>query len=609
MIREEIDESLLIDEICRITHFRKDDSTLFNFALIAVRSRSQELGISIVEYLNFIKKNPDEYSLFLNQVTIHKTGWFREKSHFELLTKHLQQGDYRHRLLRVLVGACSTGEEAYTLSLVLTELKQNGTIRDFTITGFDIDPVSVSKAVAGVYPQAQASFIPERYHSQLLWGEGEFAGFFTLESDIKSPCQFLSLNLLNLDQLMGQFDLIMIRNVFIYFDDRTISKISHLIQEKLSDKGVFIAGVSEKHDLFAKLFDNPASTLYQKKTEAKVVTVRSQKKKILILDDSKVIHSKIIKLTQTLPFEFVSAYSPQEASALLKTQTVDLALVDVNMPTGNGIDWLLSQRQSGWETPAFIFSDLAHEEILRLASAQDSELIDFISKEMLADKPQEFIAVLTECLQQHRLDEKKDISQLQLTTPDFILIGASTGGIAALHQSLAGLDVDCPPLLIVQHLDARFTEEFCVGIEHVSRLKRGELGAKLKPGHFYISKDQEHLELKKIKQDFLAFQNPHPPAYVTHKPSVDQLFRSAIPYAKKAWAVILTGMGDDGAQAMLELKKSGALTLTQDHQTSLVYGMPKQAKKLGASIADVTPAELNTLLKQLSRAQKKEKSA
>lgn len=608
MSHDDLDDAYLIDQICTITHFKKDDRGLFNFALLAIRSRASDLELSVYDYLQHVKANEAEYKYFLNQVTIHKTGWFREKNHFELITQYLRGGEFKNRLLRVMVGACSTGEEAYSLSLLLQDLKRQGVIRDYTITAFDIDPVSVDRAVDGVYHRDHLMAIPAVYEPYVLIGEDEYADFFTLDESVKRPCQFLSLNLLELDQILGQFDLVMVRNVFIYFDDLTTLKIARLIEAKLSERGLFIAGVSEKHDAFGKLFDIYGSTVYQKKAQVKVSAPKKVRSKILVLDDSKVIHEKIKKLTEPLSYDLLHAYTAAEATLLLAQHGPNLLVVDVNLPDTNGIDWIVECRQRGTQTPALVLSDVKYDEIVKMSQSRGFNLVDFIPKSTLLDDPRTLIEVISACLGVKNMNDKLALAPSALFVPDVILLGASTGGIAAIHKALKGLGPALPPLLLVQHLDAKFADEFSRGIEKVSGLKPGDLSVPLKPGHFYISRAVEHLELRRVRDQYFAFQNPTPPAFVTHKPSVDHLFRSAVPYAKYCWSILLTGMGDDGARAMLELHQARALTLTQDSASALVYGMPKQAKLLGATTGDVTPEELNQLLVDLAQGKLKKAS-
>lgn len=601
MSADDSDDAYLIDQICTITHFKKDDRGLFNFALLAIRSRASDLGLSVTDYVAHVKVSDEEYKYFLNQVTIHKTGWFREKNHFDLIVQYLRGGDFKNRLLRVMVGACSTGEEAYTLSLVLHELRQQGVIRDYTITAFDIDPVSVDRAVDGVYHRDYLVAIPATYEPLVLIGEDDYADFFTLDEAVKKPCQFLPLNLLELDQILGQFDLVMVRNVFIYFDDATTLKIARLIESKLSDKGLFVAGVSEKHDAFGKLFDVYGSTVYQKRVPATASAPKKVRKKLLVLDDSKVIHEKLKKLTEAFSYDLLHAYTAAEATQLVAQHAPQLLIVDVNLPDKNGIDWLVEVRHSGVQVPAFVLSDVNHDEIVKMSQSRGFHMVDFIPKSTLLDDPRQLIEVIAECLGVKNMNDKLPVPTDQLFTPEVILLGASTGGIAAIHKALRDLGPGLPPLLLVQHLDAKFADEFARGVAKVSGLNPGDLGAPLLPGHFYVARTAEHLELRRVRNQFYAFANGSPPPFVTHKPSVDHLFRSAVPYANHCWSIMLTGMGDDGAKAMLELHRAGALTLTQDSASALVYGMPKQAKLLGATTGDVTPEELNQLLRELAQ--------
>jgi len=168
--------------------------------------------------------------------------------------------------------------------------------------------------------------------------------------------------------------------------------------------------------------------------------------------------------------------------------------------------------------------------------------------------------------------------------PELIAIGSSTGGVEALMQVLSEFPADCPPTLIVQHLPAAFTTSFAARLDRASRATVVEAkgGESLMPGHIYLAPGGErHMLLKSGSRPSIALVEG---ATVSgHRPSVDVLFSSiAKGFKGEACGLILTGMGRDGAQGLLEMRQSGAQTLGQDEETSLVYGMPRVAFEIGA---------------------------
>jgi two-component system chemotaxis response regulator CheB len=169
--------------------------------------------------------------------------------------------------------------------------------------------------------------------------------------------------------------------------------------------------------------------------------------------------------------------------------------------------------------------------------------------------------------------------------PDrFILIGSSTGGIDALLRVLSVFPADCPPTAIVQHTGQAFSDSLLRLLVRscAAQVVPAQAGAVLKPGMVVVGAGcGGHLRLQPGTPPRVQVT---PGAPVSgHVPSVDEMFRSAVPFAPRVTAALLTGMGRDGAQGMLELRKGGANTIAQDEATSVVYGMPRAAWEIGAA--------------------------
>lgn len=165
-----------------------------------------------------------------------------------------------------------------------------------------------------------------------------------------------------------------------------------------------------------------------------------------------------------------------------------------------------------------------------------------------------------------------------------VAIGASTGGVEALREVLGAFPADCPPTLVVQHMRARFVEGF------VDRLDRGcrpavrpaRPDATLRRGVVHVAVgDEAHLVVAGFSKPRCALSAEGPVS--GHRPSVDVLFRSLEPFARRVVGVLLTGMGRDGAAGLLALRRGGARTFCQDRDSSVVYGMPRAAVELGAA--------------------------
>jgi len=170
------------------------------------------------------------------------------------------------------------------------------------------------------------------------------------------------------------------------------------------------------------------------------------------------------------------------------------------------------------------------------------------------------------------------------TTESVVVVGASTGGTEALRIFLEKLPIDCPGVVIVQHMPEHFTAAFASRLDGICEvsIKEAENNDTVLRGRVLIAPGNKHLLLKRSGARYYV-EVKSGPLVSRHRPSVDVLFRSTARYAgKNAIGVIMTGMGDDGAHGMLEMKNSGAYTIAQDEDSCVVFGMPKEAIKLGA---------------------------
>jgi two-component system chemotaxis response regulator CheB len=169
------------------------------------------------------------------------------------------------------------------------------------------------------------------------------------------------------------------------------------------------------------------------------------------------------------------------------------------------------------------------------------------------------------------------------TTAKVIALGASTGGTEALRIFLQELPYDAPGIVIVQHMPQHFTAAFAKRLNGICRVEVKEAtdGDTVLPGRALIAPGNLHMMLKRSGTRYYV-QVKDGPLVCRHRPSVDVLFRSVARYAgMNATGIIMTGMGDDGARGMLEMKKAGAVNIAQDEESCVVFGMPHEAIKLG----------------------------
>jgi len=183
------------------------------------------------------------------------------------------------------------------------------------------------------------------------------------------------------------------------------------------------------------------------------------------------------------------------------------------------------------------------------------------------------------------------------TTESIVAIGTSTGGTLALEQVLQGLSRACPGIVVVQHMPEKFTAAFAERLNHVCEIEVREAaqGDRIIPGRALIAPGGTHMLVKRTGAQYQVDIVQGPPVS-RHRPSVDVLFRSVARSAgSNALGIIMTGMGDDGARGLKEMRDAGARTLGQNEKSCVVYGMPREAFKLGA-------VERELPLEQIARA-------
>lgn len=192
-----------------------------------------------------------------------------------------------------------------------------------------------------------------------------------------------------------------------------------------------------------------------------------------------------------------------------------------------------------------------------------------------------------------------------------IVIGASTGGTEAIREVLERMPADAPPILVAQHMPEGFTRSFAARLDSLCRIKVKEAdhGEPVLRGNAYIAPGHSHLRVRRRGADYVTELSRSAPVN-RHRPSVDVLFRSAAACGgENVLAVILTGMGKDGAAGMLELRRAGAHTYAQDESSCIVFGMPKEAVTLGG-VDEVMPLEsiAGALLARLAYSRKAAKN-
>ncbi|WP_252738795.1 chemotaxis response regulator protein-glutamate methylesterase [Colwellia sp. D2M02] len=347
--------------------------------------------------------------------------------------------------------------------------------------------------------------------------------------------------------------------------------------------------------------------------------------KVLIIDDSSVIR-QIIKasLADCSQIKVVGeAENPFVARDLIKKLNPDVLTLDVEMPKMDGITFLTNLMRLR-PMPVIMLSTLTTKGADITLQALELGAIDFIAKpsveELIATRSSFGEVLINKIIQAAQIDQKNfklsdaihnsadmqssDIHRESSSTGNFqeqsmsspilpfsgvkeskhiVAIGASTGGTDAIKKILITLPKNAPAVVIALHIPKTFSLRFAERLNRCCQVEVHEAmhGQKIKQGHVYIAPGDRHLEIV-TKGDALFCTLTDTPEVNRHKPAVDVLFNSLERNAKNTQAILLTGMGQDGAQGMLHLKKLGARTIIQDKASSLIWGMPGKAYAISA---------------------------
>ena len=323
---------------------------------------------------------------------------------------------------------------------------------------------------------------------------------------------------------------------------------------------------------------------------------------VYVVDDSAVVRQTLMHLLQGDP-EIVlmgSAPNPLIAGPVIRKQRPDVLLLDIEMPGMDGLTFL-RQLMSESPIPTVICSTLTSQGSRMALDALNAGAVAVVAKprlglkQFLEDSRRELVQTLkTAARSRPRAAPTASASPkpapppiaglhaLSVNKP--VVLGSSTGGTQAIESVLMELPGDCPGIAIVQHMPEKFTAMYAQRLDGncAMRVREARDGDRLERGVVLIAPGGRHMSLRKAGGQYFVVVADGPPVN-RHKPSVDVLFKSAAECAgADVLAIILTGMGDDGARGMKLLHDRGARTVAQDEATCVVYGMPKEAVRLGA---------------------------
>lgn len=325
----------------------------------------------------------------------------------------------------------------------------------------------------------------------------------------------------------------------------------------------------------------------------KELPIPKSRKKVLIIDDSKTMREILKKIFEGDDLEVVGlAASAREALPLIKGLSPDVITLDIHMPEKNGVEFL-EEYLPQYPIPTVMISSLNIHESDLVMRALEIGAVDYLQKPTLEEIKSQSAVMKEKVLIAASIKVKKEkfLTRSQVTSfldsnihDRFIAIGASTGGTEAIKEVLLKLPENIPPILIVQHIPPVFSTAFAKRLNELCPFEviEGRDGDEVKPGRVIVAPGGMQMEV--VKRGGRYYTHVFDGERVNrHKPSVDVLFRSvAQVLGSKATGIILTGMGADGAEGLLRMKKAGSFTIAQDESSSVVYGMPKMAKEMGA---------------------------
>ena len=334
-----------------------------------------------------------------------------------------------------------------------------------------------------------------------------------------------------------------------------------------------------------------------------------KKIRVLIVDDSAVVRQTMHDILSADPEIAVMgvAADPFIAAQKMREEVPDVITLDIEMPRMDGITFL-HRIMSQHPMPVVVCSSVAQNGSDTAIKALEYGAVEIIAKPKLGTKTflEESRVAICDAVKAAFLTKAKRISHRPLdvapkltadvvlakpglshamleTTEKVVVVGASTGGTEALKDLLVALPQDSPGMVVVQHMPEHFTRAFANRLNSMCKLsvKEAEENDTVIRGRVLIAPGNKHSLLKRSGARYYV-EVRDGPLVSRHRPSADVLFRSAARYAgRNAVGVIMTGMGDDGARGMLEMKEQGGYTIAQDEATCVVFGMPKEAIRLG----------------------------
>lgn len=349
------------------------------------------------------------------------------------------------------------------------------------------------------------------------------------------------------------------------------------------------------------------------------------KTRVLVVDDSALVRKLLLEIinSQSDMVCIGTANDPLIAREMIREMDPDVLTLDVEMPKMDGIEFL-SRLMRLRPMPVVMISTLTERGAEVTMRALELGAVDFVAKPRmgLTDGIKDLSAQIIDKIRVAAVAKvtraapagvavgalKSSLPGVaasplgRISTEKIICIGASTGGTEAIREVLTRMPADSPAIVITQHMPPGFTTSFAARLDTLCQIhvKEAVQGERILPGHAYIAPGGKQFRLSRSGANYVAVVEDSEPVN-RHRPSVEVLFKSAAAIAgRNAFGIMLTGMGNDGAQAMREMKDAGSYNFVQDEASCIVFGMPREAILHGAAdevlpLTGIAPALLGRL--------------
>lgn len=378
---------------------------------------------------------------------------------------------------------------------------------------------------------------------------------FSFKSEIDHDILILSLNEIN------------------KWPKRWSSKNKHAAQSQ------FTAEVRGNHKL-TQLTETPSHSLTTLKASS------SKIKTALVVEDVPVFRLHLVNQLKSLGFQVEGTSSAEMADEMIKKRSFDMITLDLGLPGESGAHWLNRIRARGYTGVVVIVSSSDPREAKEVLGALVDGAQHYFVKDDISTHLEYFKETINALVDKSKFKEYQIKQSLpNIKKPDLILVGASTGGPQALFELLSNLPDYFPPLFVVQHTSSFLIDQFAQSLSVRAGLRLSEMKDHevLEKGVLYTARGEYHIQVSKNQNGQLILNKNYGAKVHGHSPAVDPLFLSASSFDISILSILLTGMGKDGAQGMLELSKSPHhLNMVQSADSCVVFGMPRAALELGA---------------------------